>query len=180
MILKSVIDLCIEFSFRAGRLVRLQATRLLHMFFIPVSSTWRNLSALTPLPPSYSPALPPIRIPVCHRVTSTFPLYFLTIFCYQEERSTVRVECLAQEYNTMTQPRLIPRYLNAEPLALITERRWLVLISCACTCMSTIWMVYHSPCHKQSYYSWHKEHILHLSFFQIPQNSMGLLMSSKV
>ena len=51
MILKSVIDLCIEFSFRAGRLVRLQATRLVHMFFIPVSSTWRNLSALTPLPP---------------------------------------------------------------------------------------------------------------------------------
>ena len=77
MILKSVIDICIEFSSRAGRLVRLQATRLVHMFFIPVSSTWRNLSALTPLPPSYSPAPPPIRIPVCQGVTSRFSNNFL-------------------------------------------------------------------------------------------------------
>ena len=176
MILKSVIDLCIEFSFRAGRLVRLQATRLVHMFFIPVSSTWRNLSADSPYPLLLS--CPPL--PLGFQSVTGLPLDFLTIFCYQEERSTVRVEWIAQEYNTMTQPRLIPGYLNAEPLALITARRWLVLISCACTCMSTIWMVYHLPCHKQSYYSWHKGHILHLSFFQIPQNSMGLLMSSKV
>ena len=46
------------------------------------------------------------------------------------ERSIVKVKCLAQEYNTMTQPGIEPRPFGPESSAVTTRSRRLATISC--------------------------------------------------